>query len=188
MKIFEVAYFHDCYELSVTLQTSIFGVLKKFWCLWVVLQSSFPVLLIFLSSQWNSVIYICPYLIGSLIIILYYNDIFVQPMKLYYLHMSLPHWFLNYHSLFYWYFCPANETVFSAYVLTSLVPWSSFSIIMIFLSTQWNSVICICPYLIGSSIIIPSFTDISVQPIKSCSLHISSISVCSTSLWLRSYC
>jgi hypothetical protein len=85
----------------------------------------------------------------------------VQPMKRWcYLYTSLPHWFLNHHSLFYWYFCPANETVLSIYVLTLLVPQSSFSIIMIFLSSQWNGVIYISPYLIGSSIIIPSFTDI----------------------------
>lgn len=42
-------------------------------------------------------------------------------------------------------------------------------------------------YLIDSSIISPSLTDVSVQPTKSCSLHMSSMSDCWTSRWLRSH-
>lgn len=43
-------------------------------------------------------------------------------------------------------------------------------------------------YLIDSSTITPFLTDISVQPTKSCSLHTSSISDCSTSRWSKSHC
>lgn len=42
-------------------------------------------------------------------------------------------------------------------------------------------------YLMDSSIISPSLTDVSVQPTKSCSLHMSSMSDCWTSRWLRSH-
>ena len=42
------------------------------------------------------------------------------------------------------------------------------------------------PYFMDSSIMVPSLTDVSLQPRKSCSLHKSSISSWSTSFWPRS--
>lgn len=66
----------------------------------------------------------------------------------------------------------------------SLQPWCNWG-------TVFVGIVCLnmanLAYLIHSSIMRPSLTDVSVHPTNSCSRHTSSTSSCSTSLWLRSH-